>query len=89
LKNENKNDFLINRTNNPLERYNRRLNDAFSSPHPTMSQFVETLKNEASFYVDKLERIKKRKEKPAFHKEVTVFPIPLDYHKFKPKQMKK
>ena len=34
---------LQNRTNNALERYNRSFNDKFSSPHPSLLQFVTTI----------------------------------------------
>ena len=33
--------ILINRTNNALERFNRKLGDAFSRAHPNMVQFVQ------------------------------------------------
>jgi len=54
---ENDEDILINRTNNPLERYNRALNELLPT-HPTMAVFVEGIQNEARKYVDLLENIK-------------------------------
>ena len=51
--------ILINRTNNPLERYNRIMNEHFSTPHPTMVNFVAVIRNEAINYVDTLECVKK------------------------------
>lgn len=49
---------LANRTNNALERYNRRLNDNFPSPHPTIALFVEVIKKEFEFYEQKLMEIR-------------------------------
>ena len=36
--------WLINRTNNPLERFNRKTNDSFPTHHPTMMSFVEIIR---------------------------------------------
>jgi hypothetical protein len=33
---------MINRTSNPLEHFNRKLNDSFATPHPNMMHFVQT-----------------------------------------------
>jgi hypothetical protein len=38
------------RTDNCLERYNRRLNEKFSTPHPSLAQFVDTLISEEYYY---------------------------------------
>ncbi|POM65645.1 Hypothetical protein PHPALM_18610, partial [Phytophthora palmivora] len=42
------NEDIVNRTNNPLERYNRTLNDAFSVPHPDVSRDNVRLINDIS-----------------------------------------
>jgi hypothetical protein len=34
---------LVARTNNPLERFNRELNSAFSTPRPSVPKFVQTI----------------------------------------------
>ncbi|KAG4038285.1 hypothetical protein PC123_g26154 [Phytophthora cactorum] len=34
---------LVNRTNNPLERFNWEMNEVFSAPHPTTPVFVSTV----------------------------------------------
>ncbi|KAF1318332.1 hypothetical protein FI667_g14058, partial [Globisporangium splendens] len=34
---------LLSRTNNPLERFNRELNVAFTAPHPSLPRFVQTI----------------------------------------------
>ena len=53
-------EILINRTNNALERYNRRLGNLFpDSNHPSMTTFVSGIQYEARAFVDDLEAIKK------------------------------
>ncbi|GMF48267.1 unnamed protein product [Phytophthora fragariaefolia] len=37
------NERLVARTNNPLERFNRQLNSAFPTPHPSLAVFVTTI----------------------------------------------
>ncbi|KAF1335834.1 Porphobilinogen deaminase, partial [Globisporangium splendens] len=34
---------LVSRTDNPLERFNRELNVAFTAPHPSLPRFVQTI----------------------------------------------
>jgi len=74
-------DILMNRTNNPLERYNRRLNELISA-HPAMPIFVNAIKNESLYYVQLLKDIQQRKIKPRRHQEVVIPPIPLEYESF-------
>lgn len=50
---------MINRTNNPLERFNRKMNDSFPTSHPTMTSFVETIREISDTYVSDLSRIAK------------------------------
>lgn len=38
------------RTNNALERYNRRLNDQFACPHPKLLAFVKVIEEEFNYY---------------------------------------
>ncbi|KAG3107568.1 hypothetical protein PI125_g12614 [Phytophthora idaei] len=40
-------DDIVNRTNNPLERYNRTLNDAFSVRHPDVIQFINVIEEQS------------------------------------------
>lgn len=42
------------RTNNPLERFNRKLNSAFPTAHPSLPVFVATINRIASEYVEEL-----------------------------------
>jgi hypothetical protein len=41
----------IARTNNPLERFNRELNTAFSTAHPSLGRFVQTIEEVSRKYV--------------------------------------
>ena len=43
---EDKDDIMINRTNNPLERYNRTFRDNFPHPHPSMTDFVRVIRSQ-------------------------------------------
>ncbi len=56
---ENPEETVKNKTNNALERFKRRLNDAFPTSHPSMSQFVEVIKEISEDYVEKLVQIKR------------------------------
>lgn len=51
---ENSEFTLINRTNNPLERFNRKMNDSFPTPHHTMTSFVEIIRLISDYYVTDL-----------------------------------
>jgi hypothetical protein len=76
--------IIINRTNNPLERFNRQMNDAFPNAHPNMENFVETInkisteKNEELLHLQKNRKMKKQKHNP-----ITINAIPADYLKWK------
>ena len=77
---------LQNRTNNALERYNRTLNDKFSSPHPSLLQFVTTMEEESRFQVRRLDDIRNGKVEPPKNKGSTLFEPPLCYMNFEPPQ---
>eukprot|EP01034_Spumella_vulgaris_P024929 gene24929-31327_t len=49
---------LRNRTNNGLERYNRRFKALFNNPRPSMERFVSVIKEEAHRYLDRGEDIR-------------------------------
>jgi hypothetical protein len=73
---------LINRTNNPLERFNRELNQAFPTAHPSMNDFVATIKRISCEYLYKLNRIDCGSMKKPVHAPVNRYPIPVDYYSF-------
>lgn len=47
-----------NRTNNALERYNRRLNDFFVNAHPNICSFAEIIKSEFEYYEGRCKEIR-------------------------------
>lgn len=49
---------IANRTNNALERYNRRLNEHFTNAHPNLFAFVEVIKQEFRYYQEKCSEIR-------------------------------
>ena len=75
--------YFMLRTNNGLERFYRELNDAFSVGHPSMVEFVSTIKNNISMQKwTHHDRISKRKEKAPV-REPVVFPVlPEDFDAF-------
>jgi hypothetical protein len=42
---------LVSRTNNPLERFNRTLNEAFGTAHPSIEKFIRTIEKISSDHV--------------------------------------
>jgi hypothetical protein len=54
------NERLVARTNNALERFNRELNGAFPTPHPTLSTFVATIESLARGHVATLAAVRGR-----------------------------
>ena len=78
----NDDDKLINRTNNPLERFNRTLNNIFPNGHPSMPQFVDALKEICISTLEKLRRIKRGRDVAPAHAPATIYVIPEDYKMF-------
>ena len=78
-------DVVINRTNNPIERYNRRLNMKFPGvAHPSMVHFVEVLRDEALFYVELIRNLDAGLAVPQDHQPPSVFKNPESYFSFVP-----
>ena len=75
-------DNMVNRTNNPLERYNRTLNQAFPCAHPTMDHFITTINAEARRYARLLEDIQRGYATAPPHLPVPVPTIPPSYHNY-------
>jgi len=75
--------IVINRTNNALKRFNRKLGDAFSRAHPNMVQFVQGINAISLEYVALLEDIRRGRVIPDAHQDVNVFQIPEEYNLFK------
>lgn len=74
---------VLNRTNNPLESFNRKLNGYFPARHPTMVQYVTGIRKLSIDYTNTLYSIRRGHSRPPLHQEVTRHPIPADYATFK------
>ena len=70
---------MVNRTNNPLERFNRELNTSFATPHPTMAEFITVIRQKSFEKVDLINNIKNKLVKNKERQAVTIHEIPLDY----------
>jgi len=78
-------ELLVNRTNNPLERYNRTLAECFNHcTHPTMVEFVKVIRNEG-VRVAELHDMTFRNLIQRPSRNLPIIPeIPQDYEHFKP-----
>ncbi|ETN03634.1 hypothetical protein PPTG_23761 [Phytophthora nicotianae INRA-310] len=73
---------MTNRTNNPLEKYNRDFAARIGAPHPSILVFIEAAKKEAHSYVKLLDDIKHgRQSAPAHARSVNV-EVPGEYTAF-------
>ena len=60
------------------------MNDSFPTPHPTMTSFVETIRQISDDYVNDLTRIVKETMCRLIHLPATVYSMPESYLTFKP-----
>lgn len=74
--------FLIQRTNNPVENFNRRMCKAFPTAHPPMPLFVETIAQISCQYVDDLDNVYDDAKQKQQHKTPVFFTIPPNYATF-------
>ena len=75
-------EVLINRTNNPLERYNRTLKEQCGVPHPSITKFVEGIATLSTTFLDKHKAIFRKQAPPPKHKPTTYYSVPRDYFEF-------
>jgi hypothetical protein len=73
---------IINRTNNPLEAYNRDLGEKFAVNHPSLLAFIETVKRDALSYVSSIDSIKQGHSTAPEHAGVVSVSPPDDYEEF-------
>ena len=87
MNNENKDEILINRTNNPLERFYRELKKRISL-RPSMPEFITVIKAISNEYVIEIKNIArlggrvKKHQKPRRKEKATEHKIPDDYINF-------
>ena len=72
----------VNRTNNPLERFNRKMNHDIPI-HPSMSVFVEGIKRISNEYVDVMNATRMQKGRKQVHAPVNLPSIPADFASFR------
>ena len=72
-------DVLVNRTNNPLERFNRTLHTSFPHAHPSMIDFINSIREISIEYVDLLARISRGKQRPGEDPHPTIYSVPSDF----------
>ena len=82
---EDTSEILINRTNNPCERFNKKMNSRFPEAKPNMIHFVTVIREISEEYVQDLKTI--RRCKPKFLKNQRIinpsmYTIPVDYNSF-------
>ena len=82
LKDEEGMDVAVNRTNNPLERFNRKMNEDIPI-HPSMSVFVEGIKRISNEYVDVMNATRMQKGRKQVHAPVNLPRIPADFASFR------
>ena len=73
---------IINKTNNPLERFNREYNEAMNTNRPSISHFVQTINALSNKKVTQMKAIAQKKESKPQHLPVKYVSIPRDYDKF-------
>ncbi|GMF54290.1 unnamed protein product [Phytophthora fragariaefolia] len=73
---------LQNRTNNPLESYNRAFGDRFSVKHPSLLSFVETAKEEATRFVQLIDDVKQNRRDPPRHAQSVEPRVPNNFDQF-------
>ena len=75
---------IQNRTNNALERYNRKMNKIFGLPHPSVALFIENIEIESRRQVIRLDDIRHECVHVGEDREATINSIPHVYTTFVP-----
>ncbi|KAE9113789.1 hypothetical protein PF007_g10615 [Phytophthora fragariae] len=72
------NNELVARTNNPLERFNRELNDRFPKPRPSMATFVGVVKTLSAEYVQRVADVPRGRARRPVRERIVPVDIPAD-----------
>ena len=75
---------IQNRTNNPIERYNKKMNQIFETPHPSMKKFVTLIELEATRQVVRLDNIRHGRNGTTIEPVEINQTIPDSYIAFEP-----
>jgi hypothetical protein len=73
---------LVNRTNNPLERYNREFGEMFLTANPSLLVFVEMAKRSAIQYATRIADIRLNHQRPPTHAQGVEVTLPEAYVMF-------
>ena len=73
---------VVNRTNNPVERYNKKLNCSMPS-HPSIVVFVQSIRTHAIEAYNDYEYCRTNRTKSPVHQGLTTYLLPEDYISFK------
>lgn len=73
---------LVNRTNNPLESYNRIFTRKFKNGKPSLLLFANTCKQESIRHVQLISHIKKGLVRPPSHNTANYPSIPTNYLRY-------
>lgn len=72
----------VNRTNNPLEKYNRDFADLIGVTHPTLLAFITKAKEDALAHVQEIEDIERGVRYLLVHSSSAESSVPLEYTTF-------
>jgi hypothetical protein len=79
LDREDREELLICRTNGARERFNRELNHAFPNAHPSMPEFVTTIRRISADKYTQYDRVAKGREQAPVHQPVNLFTVQAAY----------
>ncbi|KAF1740215.1 hypothetical protein MXB_5082 [Myxobolus squamalis] len=65
---------IFGRTNNGLERYNRRIEDHFANAHPSLGSFISVIKNEFLHFAEKAREIRENSPGIQYRQEKFIVP---------------
>ena len=82
LDREDREELLICRTNGALECFNRELNHAFPNAHPSMPEFVTTIRRISADKYTQYDRVARGRERAPVHQPVNLFTVPAAYFTF-------
>ncbi len=80
---DNKYKELMNRTNNGLERYNKRFNGLFDGRKPTLLEFVQIVESESREQAQMMDDVRRNNIQRAVREETSIPHVPSEYHAFK------
>lgn len=76
-------ELVINRTNNPLERFNRALHEEFPKKHPSMATYVETIKYVSAKYAIDIKQVSQNPNTMVpNHQAVPYSDVPNEYYNY-------